>query len=214
LRILSCYAIIKTEKKKSCLLEKMRDGKQIEGGVPVEFKAKMNLKFYILTVLLLGIVILGWYGVCMIQKNEVLMEDGTPMSSEMRSLFSVLIGVVVSSWTLSLLTLFRQILIGSAFSLDENGIHSTVTAVNVLAFIFVIPIRTIPYSAIREIKEEEGVTVLHLDKSLIEVSPFLKLFARKRYHLFAGFTKEKREAVKAQLDRYYQHHQTRTKSKI
>ena len=47
----------------------------------MKFKAKLNLKFYIVSILLLGIVALGWYGVYFLNANEILMEDNTPMDS-------------------------------------------------------------------------------------------------------------------------------------
>ena len=125
-----------------------------------EFKAKLNLKFYIVSILLLGIVALGWYGLCFLNTNEILMEDNTPMDSQTKTLFSIAIGTVVLSWTFSFVTLIRQMLCGYAFMIDENGIHTTSTAINVLAFIFVVPIRTIPFSAIERVSKDDGVLTL------------------------------------------------------
>lgn len=168
----------------------------------MKFKAKLNLKFYIVSILLLGIVALGWYGVYFLNANEILMEDNTPIDSQAKMLFTIAIGAVVLSWTFSFFTLIRQVLFGYAFVIDENGIHNTATAINVLAFIFVVPIRTIPFSAIERFSEDNGVLTLEIDKAKIDLIPILRIFARKRYHLFSGFTVEKRDVVKAELAKY------------
>lgn len=168
----------------------------------MKFKAKLNLKFYIVSILLLGIVALGWYGVYFLNANEILMEDNTPMDSQTKMLFIIAIGAVVLSWTFSFFTLIRQMLFGYAFMIDENGIHNTATAIMVLAFIFVVPIRTIPFSAIEKVSEDDENLTLHIDKAKIDIIPFLRVFARKRYHLFSGFTVEKRDIVKAELEKH------------
>ena len=168
----------------------------------MKYKAKLNLKLYIVSILLFGIVILGWYGVYFINTNTILTADNSPMDNQTKWLLSVAIGVVVLSWTISLFTLVRQILIGQAFSMDEDGIHSTATAIMMLAFVFIIPVRTIPYSAIENISEENGVLTLLIDKTKIDMIPVLRIFAGKRYHLFSGFTSEKQADIKSELDKY------------
>ena len=169
----------------------------------MKFKAKLNLKFYIVSILLLGIVVFGWYGgVYFLNTNEILMEDNTPMDSQTKMLFTIAIAIVVLSWTFSFFTLIKQMLFGYAFMIDENGIHNTATAINVLAFIFVVPIRTIPFSAIEKVSEDDGILTLHINKSEIDMIPFLRVFARKKYHLFSGFTVENRDIVKTELEKY------------
>jgi len=171
----------------------------------LKFKAKLNLKLYklyIAAILLFGIVILGWYGVYFLNKNTIFMEDNLPMDNRIKLLFSIAIGVVVLSWTISLFTLVRQIWMGQAFSMDEEGIHSTATGTIIFALIFIIPVRTIPYSAIENISEESGVLTLHIDKAKIDMIPILRIFAEKRYHLFSGFTAEKQENIKSELYKF------------
>ena len=166
------------------------------------FKAKLNLKFYIVAVLLLGIVVFGWYGLFFLNSNEILMEDNLPMSNQTKAFFTIAIGIIVLSWTFSLFTVIRQILIGYAFSIDKDGIRYTATAVNILAFIFVVPIRKIPYSAIEKISQDDGVLTLHIDKTKIDMVPLFRIFARRKYHMFCGFTVEKQADIKAELEKY------------
>ena len=168
----------------------------------MNFKVKLSLKFYIVSFFLLGIVAFGWYGIYFLNTNEILMEDNTPMDIQIKIILTIAIGAAVLSWTFSLFTLIRQAIFGYAFMIDENGIHTTATAINLLAFIFVIPIKTIPFSAIKKVSEDNGVLTLYIDKTKIDIIPILRTFARKKYHLFSGFTVEKQDIIKAEIEKY------------
>ena len=163
-------------------------------------KARLNLKFYIISIVMLCLVIFVWYGICFLNSNEILMEDNTSMDAGTKSLFTVFMSIVAISWTASLLTLIRQTLLGYAFRVDEDGIHNTATAIMILAFIFVVPIKRIPYNAIQQLSEENGILTILIDKSKIQVAPFFKPFVRKEYHFFSGFTKENVENIKETLN--------------
>lgn len=165
-------------------------------------KARLNSKFYIATCLLLCCVLFSCYGIYFLNANEILVGDDTPMSTEMKLLFTVLLSAVAISWIISLLTLIRQMITGSAFYMDEGGIHKTSTAIMIFAFIFIIPIKRIPYHAIKSISDENGILSIKFDKSQIEVFPLLRFFARSEYHFFAGCTKEKTSDIKSLLDQF------------
>lgn len=164
------------------------------------FKARLNLRYYIVSVIMLCLVVFVWYGIYFLNSNEILMEDNTPMDAEIKSVLTVLMSVVAVSWTISLLILIRQMFLGCAFSIDEDGIRNTATANLILAFIFVVPVKRIPYNAIQQISEENGILTIRIDKSKIQTLPILKLFIRKDYHFFLGFTKEKTENIKVALN--------------
>lgn len=168
------------------------------------FKARLNLRYYIVSVIMLLLVVFVWYGIYFLNSNEILMEDNTPMNAEIKSVLTVLMSVVAVSWTISLLILIRQMFLGCAFSIDEDGIRNTATANLILAFIFVVPVKRIPYNAIQQISEEHGILTIRIDKSRIQTLPILKLFIRKDYHFFLGFTKEKTENIKAALNGFMQ----------
>ena len=172
------------------------------------FKAKLNLKFYIVSVLLLCLVLFVWCGIYFWNADEILMEDNTPMASGTKGIFTAFMSVVAVSWTMSFFALLRQIVSGIAFCMDNDGIHTTSTAVIVLAFIFVVPIKTIPYDAIVQIHEDNGILSIKLDKSKISALPILKLFVRKEYHFFSGFTKENSSEIKQMLTQFIENNKS------
>lgn len=165
-------------------------------------KAKLNIKFYIVSAIFLCLVLFVWYGICFLSTNEILMEDNVPMDAGTKTIFTVLMSLVGFSWTISLFTLIRQMVSGIAFCMNDDGIHTTATAFIFLAFIFIIPVKTIPYSAIVQISKNNGVLSIKLDKSNIAVLPVLRLFVRKEYHFFSGFTKEKTIEIERVLNQF------------
>ena len=112
------------------------------------FKAKLNFKFYLVALVFLGIVVLGWYGIYFLQTKEILMENGEPMEATTKIVFTVLGTLIVLSWTFSFLMVLIQAIRGYGFYMDEDGIHNTATVLVFLSFVFVVPIKEIPYSAI------------------------------------------------------------------
>ena len=164
-------------------------------------KTNFKPKFYIVCALLLCCVAIGWYGIYFLNTNEILMDSG-PMPPSTKAIFTVLTGAVVISWTVSLLALIRQICVGCAFRMDENGIHTTATAIMVLAFIFVVPVKTIPYDAIEQISENGGILSIRLDKSKIKVAPIFRLLVNKEYHFFFGYTSATQANIREMLDRF------------
>lgn len=167
----------------------------------MNFKSKLNLKFYISSIVLSGMVALIWYALYFINTNEIMMEDA-PMDSGTKMFFSAAFCVVALSWTLSLFTVLRQWLRGYGFYMDNDGICSTATAVNIFALIFIVPIRKIPYSAIKRMSYENGILTLHIDKSNIDVFPLFRIFVNKSYHFFHSFTSTEHDEIKAELLRH------------
>ena len=165
-------------------------------------KARVSLKFYIVSFVLLALVVFVWYGIYFLNANEILMEDGAPMDSTTKIIFTVLMSLIAFSWSVSLFILIRQMLLKYAFVMDEDGIHNTVTVIMILAFIVIVPVKLIPYDAVLYTKEEEGILTSKLDKAKCVTSPVFKPFMRSEYHFFSGFTSEKQENIKNTLDKY------------
>ncbi len=165
-------------------------------------KARVSLKFYIVSFVLLALVVFVWYGIYFLNANEILMEDGAPMDSTTKIIFTVLMSLIAFSWSVSLFILIRQMLLKYAFVMDEGGIHNTVTVIVILAFIVIVPVKLIPYDAVLYTKEEDGILTSKLDKAKCVTSPVFKPFMRSEYHFFSGFTSEKQENIKNTLDKY------------
>lgn len=168
----------------------------------MEINAKLNMKFYIVAVLLLGLVIFGWYGVWFLNANTILMEDDTVMTPDTKLAITVIFSAIILTWTLSLLTVFSLAIKGRAFTMDESGIHDTATGLLFLSLILIVPVRNIPYKAIKKVEKENGGIVIHIDKSKIDVNPMVRLFVRRQYSFFAGFTRVKTDEIEAILDRF------------
>ena len=63
----------------------------------MNFKAKLSLKFYIVSFLLLGIVAFGWYGIYFLNTNEILMEDNTPMDIQIKIILTIKHTIILNS---------------------------------------------------------------------------------------------------------------------
>lgn len=168
----------------------------------MSFKAKLNTKFYIVSFFLFALVVFIWWGIYFLNTNVILMEDNTPMTADIKLFFTVALSVVGLSWTLSLITVIRQIILGYAFSIDENGIHNTATAFNIFAFIFVIPIKNIPLNAINKIVNENNVLTIYFDKDQINCFPLYRFFARKRFTFFYGFTTDNQKIIESEIKKF------------
>ncbi len=128
-------------------------------------KAKLSAKFYIVSFVLLALVVFVWYGIYFMNANEILMEDNSPMDSTTKMIFTVLMSLIAFSWSVSAVTLIRQMFLNYAFVMDKNGIHNTVTAVMILAFIVIVPVKRIPYEAIVHTEHQGGILTAKLDRS-------------------------------------------------
>lgn len=164
--------------------------------------AKLNVRFYITAILLAGITVLLWYSVYFFNAKEILTENGAPMVANEKLIFTTLSCLVGVSWTVSLITMIRQICLGYAYTADKSGIYNTLTAVIIFAFIFVVPIKEIPRSAILEIKKEENEHIAKINKSEIVIFRPFRLFARKKYHFFRGFTNTPAHETAALFKKY------------
>lgn len=159
-----------------------------------EFSAKLNIKYYICTVLLAGFSAFGWYGIYFLNANTVLIENA-PMSDSTKILFTSLMAAIILSWTLSFFVMLRQIIIGKAFVLDKSGIHNTVSATGLLAFIFIVPVKYIPYSAIQSIEKHKKSVTITIDKSKVTTTSVFRPLVRKNYNFFNEFTTAKTDDI-------------------
>ena len=165
-------------------------------------KAKLSFSFYFVALLLIGITVFAWYGALFMNTEVITDENGQPLDDATSTAFTAIICAVAFTWTVSSLTVIRQMLFGYAFLIDENGIRNTASGLILFAFIFIIPIKLIPYSAITDMYIKDNALTVTIDKSKIKAIPPLKIFIRKEYHFFNGFTKLEANELRAMIENY------------
>ena len=69
---------------------------------------------------------------------------------------------------------------GVALKLDANGIHNTFVFVMFGAAMLVLPVKEIPWVAVKEIKTERGVCALRVDSDMIEANILAKKFLKSQ----------------------------------
>lgn len=164
------------------------------------YKVRFNKKYYIITFIFAAMIILMCYGIYFMHTNQILWEDSTPVSNHEKLVFTFILSVIMTIWTISLVVMIRQIFIGYAFFLDSEGIHNTLNATILFALIFVVPVQSIPWSAILCISNEQGILSVCIDKSKVSVFPIFKPFIRKTYHFCQGFSKADYDKIKGVLE--------------
>ena len=167
----------------------------------MEFKARFSKMFYIMLVFLVLGSAMCSFALFSVLSGRVVLE-GIQHNESAMLILKLLLFMVTLSWVLSCVSAVSQAIKGYAFVIAEEGITSTVTMLRAFAFIFVVPVKNIPYSAIKEIEEKNGYLVAVLDKDEIDVSPFLKPFVSKQYSFFLSYTADKPDEIKKRLSKY------------
>ena len=166
------------------------------------FKAKISVKIYLLAAFLLGIFAFGWYGISFLNSNEILIKNDEPMDYSTKAVITLILALVIASWALSLFVLIRQIILGYAFAVDESGIHRILIPRMVGAFIFILPIKKIPYQAIEQIFEKEEQLFIKIDKSKIAIFPIFKSLVPKEICFNSAFAQDKPQQIKEAIDTF------------
>lgn len=138
---------------------------------------KMGAKTYFFLALFAAVSLVALYFAYMSATGGVSFEFKIGGASA--NLFVCVLFLLVA---LSHLTSFVVVLINifknknTALSLDANGIHNTFVFVMFGAAMLVLPVKEIPWEAVKEIKTEHGVCALRVDPDIIEAN-----FLAKRY---------------------------------
>ncbi len=122
---------------------------------------KLNWRFHFWWVFLTPVVLLGARVITMLLSGEVSDEDGRALPAVFCWIVSAILSVVLLSYLsavlVSLVHLFRHH--GVAFRLSETGVEDTLVVLNLLAFVFILPVRCIPWHAVRYIDTDDGVNL-------------------------------------------------------
>ena len=171
-------------------------------------KAKLNARFYIAAVLLFVFVAIAWYGVYFLMTNDISVgEDSVPMNGTEKNVLAVISTLVGLSWTFSLVTVLGIAARGCGFIMDESGIRSTASITVFLAFIFIVPIKHIPYHALSEITlrgddAARRMITARLDKEKAGIPLLLRPLVPDEYHFFAYYTTAKTDEIMTELKKY------------
>ena len=164
---------------------------------------KLNTRFLICLVLLLGVVALAVKVIYMMLTGQVLDENGEALGKGFEILISALIAIVISTYIYSAAVMLRQYIrfSGSAFELTHDGIENTMTCINLFAVILVFPVRCIPWEAVKCVRREADHYVAEIDTSQLKVNFLSKLILKiSGYHFCNKFTKE--NVTEAELSRF------------
>lgn len=154
---------------------------------------KLNGKIWFFIILLGGIVPVGAYGEYMMWTGQVRGESGEPLEKWLVALTSALMIPILCAYSALAVSLIRQVIQNKsrAFTFDSEGIHGTVTGFMMFAFAIVLPVKTIPWSAVTYIDRSGGFVYIRVKTSEIEASRLARLIIKIRgYSFCSGFTKD------------------------
>ena len=152
---------------------------------------KLNTKYLICLIALLLILILVGRVAWSWLNDGITMEDGTDPGIGLDVAMSIAL-VISLSWLWSAIVMFRQLVTHrcSAFTVTEEGIENTLTFVILFAFIFVLPVKKIPWDAITYADDED--CYIRARRKDIEVGFLAKtIVAVKGYSFCHSFIKPK-----------------------
>ena len=136
---------------------------------------KISLGFIIMMMFLLGFGILAVvFGIQIVREGGVNSQNGIGL------IFLIVGSSYVWSGWMMLMQLIMDKGVGMRFT--EEGIEQTFAIVNLFAFIFVAPIRFIPWDAVKEITSSKGIYRASVDLDKVEAG-----FMGKRLLHMAGF---------------------------
>lgn len=157
------------------------------------FTKKWNAKIYLATAFLGGVLALIGYSVYLTVTGQVSDENGDRLAPVWKIIFCVVIAIVGSSYLITFLMLIKQLLRhrSTAFTLDSNGIHNTLCIIMLFAFALVVPVKCIPWNAVKRLDTEDEVVSVHLNTAQVQTSWLGKLILAVRGYSFCyTFTTE------------------------
>jgi len=119
---------------------------------------KFNLKVYFFIAFFGFVLFMAGKAVYMLLNGDITDESGETLTGALAVIPSVLIILVCSTYLITVLSLLKNVIKykGNAFVIDDKGIHNTLTFINFLAFVFVVPVKFIPWSAVSYVDMSGG----------------------------------------------------------
>lgn len=125
--------------------------------------------------------------------GQILDEDGESLGRTFEIIIAVLFGIVGSSYLYTFITMAKQYILhgGQAFELTERGIENTMVYIYVLAFFFVIPVKCIPWEAVKYVCPHGKGYEATIDIKKVKASWPVRLVLFTGYGFCHKFTKPK-----------------------
>lgn len=145
----------------------------------------LNKKFLLATLALSTVVVLCVSTSYKLLSSKIIIEDANINSG---LLLAAILIIVSISYLYSVIVMIRQYVVysKSAFTITGEGIQNTIVGMNLLAFIFVAPIKEIPWDAIKSIEKTQGFYIAKLDLKKVQAGPIAKLTIKMTGYKFCS----------------------------
>lgn len=144
---------------------------------------KWGVWYYIAMIGLGAVVALGMEVVYMLANGKVQYEGG-PMPQTEANILAIVMAIILITYAISALSMLMHLIAfkGAAMEVTEEGIENTLTAIVILAFVVVLPVKKIPWNAMTRTKNADKDMGIHVkvDKELVEAAPAAKMILRIR----------------------------------
>ncbi|MBE6975293.1 MAG: hypothetical protein E7436_07365 [Ruminococcaceae bacterium] len=139
-----------------------------------DYKAGWRYYFFLIFFALASA--LGIRVIWMLLGGEV-MDGDEEMGRGMAIVLSVLIALAFSTYIETSVVMLWQLLRfhGSVLRITDNGVENTLVYVNVLAFVFVFPVKLIPWDAVKYADLEDEVPYIRLKTKEVDAGGLAKL---------------------------------------
>ncbi len=146
---------------------------------------KLGWRFWFFYLLLLGTLLLGLRAISMLLTGQVSLED-EPMSPAYAWIMSILFAFPLSTYLYSVITMTKQLIChqATALTVTEQGIENTLTFVYLFAFVFVFPVKLIPWNSVKYWDDEETHPYIRVKVSRIDAPLLAKLILWIRGYMF------------------------------
>jgi len=141
------------------------------------FEKRLSKSIYFSVIFLIGLV--TFVGFTIYKQYS---ESGSIFGLEDASAFEywfiiAAVGLICLVCLSSVFVLLRQItkFNNTAFTVDHEGIHDTFISVTIFAFILILPVKLIPWNAVKEIKNDDGDLSLEINRKEVVASPVAKI---------------------------------------
>lgn len=152
-------------------------------------KYKFNWRYWFFIVLFIGILALGAKVILMTFNGEVVDESGTVIEPDF---ILVMMGLVLMSYLITVISLLKIYIKnkGCGLIITDRGIENTVVFINLFAFVIVLPVKLIPWEAIKYYDKEEKSLYIRVHRKEIGAGFFAKLIISVLgYNFCKGFVK-------------------------